>query len=177
MAIWAAAAFAALSAQAALAQDQQPTREEIIESLRAKQLTRCPRFDPKEGCGVAPVAGIDVEVQFDSGSATLGTAAKAWLVDLGTVLLKSEAKGVRLLVAGHADAQGGDDYNLRLSQRRADAVKRVLIARFKLPGEAVVAVGYGKTQPKNPADPFARENRRVEVSAAGDRPAAASGRP
>jgi outer membrane protein OmpA-like peptidoglycan-associated protein len=177
MAAGSAVALAALSAGAVLAQAQQPTREEIIESLRAKQLTRCPRFDPKQGCGVAPVAGIDVEIQFDSGSATLGTAATAWLTDLGAVLIKPETKSVKLLVAGHADAHGGDDYNLRLSQRRAEAVKRVLIARFKLPDTAVIAVGYGKTHPKNPADPFAGENRRVEISAAGDSPAAPPERP
>jgi outer membrane protein OmpA-like peptidoglycan-associated protein len=143
---------------------QQPTRDEIIESLRAKQLTRCPRLDATAGCGAVQPAAIDVEVQFGRGSAMLGAAAVSRLETLGADLAKPELKGATLLVAGHADASGGDAYNQRLSQRRAGAVKRFLVGRFKLPDETVIAVGQGRTQPKNPADPFAGENRRVRIA-------------
>jgi outer membrane protein OmpA-like peptidoglycan-associated protein len=143
---------------------QQPTRDEIIESLRAKQLTRCPRLDATAGCGAVQPAAIDVEVQFGRGSAMLGAAAVSRLETLGADLAKPELKGATLLVAGHADASGSDAYNQRLSQRRAGAVKRFLVGRFKLPDETVIAVGHGRTQPKNPADPFAGENRRVQIA-------------
>jgi outer membrane protein OmpA-like peptidoglycan-associated protein len=143
---------------------QQPTRDEIIESLRAKQLTRCPRLDATAGCGAVQPAAIDVEVQFGRGSAMLGAAAVSRLETLGADLAKAELKGATLLVAGHADASGSDAYNQRLSQRRAGAVKRFLVGRFKLPDETVIAVGHGRTQPKNPADPFAGENRRVQIA-------------
>jgi outer membrane protein OmpA-like peptidoglycan-associated protein len=150
----------------AQAQEQQPTREQVIESLRAKQLTRCPQFDPKYGCALAPAERIDVEVRFALGSAALGRAAAAQLTALGAELGKPERKGTRLVVAGHTDARGGDEFNQRLSERRAATVKHVLVARFGFPDETVVAVGHGKTEPKNSADPFAAENRRVEISAA-----------
>jgi outer membrane protein OmpA-like peptidoglycan-associated protein len=165
--LWRGIAFAAtavcviLVAGADLTRAQQPTREEIIESLRAKQLTRCPRFDPTAGCGVAPAESI-AEVRFGRGSAAMGAAALSQLKALGAKLPKQEAKGA-LLVVGHADASGGDDYNQRLSERRAEAVKRFLIARFKLAEDAVMASGRGKSQPKNAGDPFAGENRRVEI--------------
>ena len=58
--------------------------------------------------------------------------------------------GATFLVAGH----------------RANAVRRALIENFKLPAGAFVVVGYGKTRPKNIADPFAGENRRVRIVAA-----------
>jgi outer membrane protein OmpA-like peptidoglycan-associated protein len=145
-----------------IARAQQPTREEIIESLRAKTLTRCPRFDPSAGCGAAPAESID-EIRFGRGSAALGAAAISHLATLGPRLPKPDAKAAPLLVVGHADARGGDDYNQRLSERRAEAVKRFLVARFKLPGDAVMASGRGKMAPKNAADPFAGENRRVEI--------------
>jgi len=161
-ALAAALAIAALMAGAGLAHAQQPTREEIIESLRAKLLTRCPHFDPKAGCGVAPGEDIDVEIHFGLGSAGLGTAAASQLAALGAARAKPETSA--LLIAGYTDARGGDEYNQHLSERRADAVKRFLVARYKLPADAVVAVGHGKTQPKNAADPFAAENRRVEIT-------------
>jgi outer membrane protein OmpA-like peptidoglycan-associated protein len=166
---WRGAVFAAaiviLMAGAGFALAQQPTREEIIESMRAKQLTRCPRFDPKVGCGTALAAGgIDVEIHFGRGSAMLGAAAVSQLQALGADLAKPELQGAGLLVAGHADASGSDAYNQRLSERRADAVKRFLVTRFKVPDDTVIAVGHGRAQPKNTADPYAGENRRVQVA-------------
>jgi outer membrane protein OmpA-like peptidoglycan-associated protein len=167
---WRGAAFAVaiggviLTAGAGFALAQQPTREEIIESMRAKQLTRCPRFDPKTGCGTAqPAGGIDVEIHFGRGSAMLGAAAVSQLQALGADLGKPELQGAGLLVAGHADASGSDAYNQRLSERRADAVKRFLVTRFKVPDDTVIAVGHGKAQPKNTADPYAAENRRAVI--------------
>jgi outer membrane protein OmpA-like peptidoglycan-associated protein len=147
-------------------QEQQPTREQAIESLRAKQLTRCPQFDPKYGCALAPAERIDVEVNFAFGSAALGRAATAQLAALGAELAKPERKGTRLVVAGHTDARGGDEFNQRLSERRAAAVKHVLVGRFGMPDETVVTIGRGKTALKNTADPYAAENRRAAISPA-----------
>jgi outer membrane protein OmpA-like peptidoglycan-associated protein len=168
--LWRGAVFAAAiggvmlvaAADVAFAADE-PTREQIIESLRAKQLTRCPRFDPTAGCGPVQQSGIDVEIHFRPGSAGLGAAAVSQLESLGARLRKPEEKGAALVVIGHADANGGDAYNQRLSERRANAVKRFLVARFKLPEDTVMAVGRGKAQPKNAADLFAGENRRVQI--------------
>jgi outer membrane protein OmpA-like peptidoglycan-associated protein len=155
--------FAQAQAQS---QQQPPTREQVIESLKTKQLTRCPQFDPKYGCGIPPAERIDVEVRFAFGSAALDRAAAAKLTALGTELGKPERKGARLVVAGHTDARGGYEFNQRLSERRAAAVKHVLVERFGMPNETVVAVGHGKAELKNAADPFAAENRRVAISAA-----------
>jgi outer membrane protein OmpA-like peptidoglycan-associated protein len=150
-------------------QDQQPTREQVIESLRAKQLTRCPQFDPKYGCAPAPVERIDVEVRFAFGSAALGRTATAQLAALGAELAKPERKGTRLVVDGHTDARGGDAFNQRLSERRAAAVKHVLVGKYGLPDETVVTIGHGKGEPKNTADPYAAENRRAAISPAPSR--------
>jgi hypothetical protein len=96
---WRAAAFGlaicgvVLMAGTDFVRAQEPTREEIIESIRAKQLTRCPRFDAKAGCGVAQPAGnIDVEIHFGRGSAMLGAAAVSQLQALGADLGKPERR-------------------------------------------------------------------------------------
>ena len=78
-------------------------------------------------------------------------------------------KGDTLILAGHTDAKGSDIYNQGLSERRAEAVKRFLSKKYGIDASNLVTVGYGKTQLKNPAGPFANENRRLQVINASDK--------
>lgn len=70
----------------------------------------------------------------------------------------------RYLIAGHTDARGPDDYNVDLSYRRAWAVKRYLMRHHSIPSWRLEVVGWGERYPRNPADPYAAENRRVEIT-------------
>jgi outer membrane protein OmpA-like peptidoglycan-associated protein len=106
---------------------------------------------------------IDLEITFDYDSDMIGPKAVPTLVNLGTALRSGELKGTVFLLAGHTDAKGGDVFNQTLSERRADAVRRFLVEKFSLAPENLVPIGYGKTQLKNAADPFAAENRRVQI--------------
>lgn len=106
---------------------------------------------------------IDLTIYFDFNSAEIGPKAVPTLVELGRALTSDALKGTRFLLAGHTDAKGGDAYNLRLSQRRADAIKRYLVTQFKVDEQRLLAIGYGKEQPTNTANPLADENRRVQV--------------
>ncbi|MFN8357010.1 MAG: OmpA family protein [Spirosomataceae bacterium] len=76
----------------------------------------------------------------------------------------AEHKDKKLLLAGHADNVGPDDLNLRLSQKRADAVKAQL-TKAGIPSEQIVVEAKGETMPKASNDtPDGRKaNRRVEL--------------
>src|SRR5262249_38028978 len=106
---------------------------------------------------------IDLEINFDYNSARVGPAAVPVLLALGRALSQKDHKGAVFLPNGPTDAKGSGEYNQDVSERRAEAVKRLLIEQFGLPADTLVAVGYGKTQLKNTADPFAGDNRRVQV--------------
>ena len=67
------------------------------------------------------------------------------------------------MVAGHTDAAGGESYNQDLSERRADAIKRYLVDKYGIASSDLVTVGYGKSKLKDPANPMADANRRVQV--------------
>ena len=143
---------------------EKPEDRRLIDTLRNKP-TRSITIE--ERTKVAEIAkakpSIDLEITFDYDSADIGSKAMPTLVALGTALRNPELKDLAFLVGGHTDAKGGEAYNQGLSERRADAVKRLLVERFSLPPTNLIAVGYGKEQLKNKTDPFADENRRVQV--------------
>lgn len=72
------------------------------------------------------------------------------------------AAGGQVRIEAHTDASGSAEANRLLSQRRADAVKSYLVHRG-VEASMLQAVGMGSSTPKLAANPFAPENRRVEI--------------
>jgi outer membrane protein OmpA-like peptidoglycan-associated protein len=121
-----------------------------------------------EGARVERV-GEGIKITFDSGilfavdRAMLQDEAKANLEELAGILNKYE--DTVILIEGHTDATGSEEYNLDLSKKRAQAVANhlssngVLSTRFTL-------MGYGESQPiaSNETVNGRQENRRVEVA-------------
>jgi OOP family OmpA-OmpF porin len=70
---------------------------------------------------------------------------------------------IDLVLEGHSDSRGADQYNLSLSDRRAKAVKAKLVEDYGIPAARISAVGYGETQPiaTNATDEGRARNRRV----------------
>jgi len=143
---------------------QNVEQQRFIDSLRAvktRSLTTAER--EKVATIVKEKPSIDLEVYFDFDSAAITPRAVPDLDNLGRALSNPELRGGVFLVGGHADAKGTAEYNQGLSERRAQAVKRFLIQKFRLPDDSLVTAGYGKEQLKNRSDPFAAENRRVQI--------------
>ena len=136
----------------------------FIEALRgrsARSLTLGERETIAQIASDKP--SIDIEINFEYNSDVVGPKALKPLLALGRALSNDQLKGTVFFVSGHTDATGSAGYNQDLSARRAEVVKRLLIEEFKLPADTLIAVGYGKTQLKDKANPFAAENRRVQI--------------
>ena len=103
------------------------------------------------------------EIYFEYNSAAITAEAEPQLRALGVALSDSRLRGSNISIGGHTDAVGSDAFNQNLSERRAAAIKWYLADEFGLAPADLHAVGYGKRQPKNKADVFAPENRRVEI--------------
>jgi outer membrane protein OmpA-like peptidoglycan-associated protein len=106
---------------------------------------------------------IDLEINFDYNSADISSKSMPSVQALGKALTNPDLKGSTFVVAGYTDAAGGEGYNQDLSERRADAIKRYLTDKFGIAGSDLVTVGYGKTKLKDPGNPMAEANRRVQV--------------
>ncbi len=103
---------------------------------------------------------------FALGSAVLPELLKRQLDVFADVLRgKRNASGQKVRIVGHADASGSQAGNLSLSQRRAESVRAYLIQKGAN-SEMLEAVGLGSAEPKNKANPFSGENRRVEIGRA-----------
>lgn len=114
----------------------------------------------------APVKVILEDIHFDFNRATLTHAAQE-ILDKNIDMI-NENPGIEVQIEGHACAHGPDDYNLALSERRANAVKEYLI-KGGISADRLTTIAYGETRlampeiptPYNKESVEARTNRRV----------------
>lgn len=102
-------------------------------------------------------------IQFRTGRASIDPKTYPALDSLAEFLKNS---GAKIEVAGHTDNVGGTKANQRLSQQRAEAVRRYLISRQRIPASRLIAKGYGDLFPLVPnlTAEYRAKNRRVEIT-------------
>ena len=106
---------------------------------------------------------LPADVLFDFDQAVIRPDAATALAGLATVIRGYPAG--RAEIQGHTDAKGNAAYNQRLSERRAEAVKRWLVEREKIAAGQLATRGFGKNRPvaDNDTEAGRQKNRRVEV--------------
>lgn len=121
-----------------------------------------------EGANVERV-GEGIKITFDSGllfavdQSSLSSTAQANLNELAETLKKYEDTDI--LVEGHTDSSGPDEYNMTLSKKRAQSVADYLTGKG-VKGNRITTMGYGESQPiaDNSTPAGMAQNRRVEVA-------------
>jgi outer membrane protein OmpA-like peptidoglycan-associated protein len=151
-------AAAAKAARAAAEKDTLALRDRLREQLNTILQTR----DTARGLIVSLS-----DVLFDFNQASLKPGAREKLAKVSGILLAYPT--LHMNVEGHTDSVGSDDYNLKLSQRRADAVRDYLTSN-SINAANVQATGLGKDGPVASNDTAAgrQQNRRVEMVVSGD---------
>lgn len=174
------AAIVALAAAPALAQNAPSYTAGEIESFFAPALecaegeacmpkgkTRAVCIGTTSACASdAEVArdpgAFDMLITFDLGSDRLSEQAQQNLAEFAKALQSGKLAEAHFNIDGHTDARGSNDLNMRLSNRRAEAVVSYLES-LGVPRSRLVAKGHGESQPRVD-DPFAGINRRVEAT-------------
>jgi outer membrane protein OmpA-like peptidoglycan-associated protein len=87
---------------------------------------------------------------------------------LGAALKDTRLSGYRFRIAGHTDARGSQEYNQKLSERRAGAVRNYIVFQYDLEPDRIETVGFGKSQLLDSSKPEDGINRRVQVINLGD---------
>jgi outer membrane protein OmpA-like peptidoglycan-associated protein len=173
--------------------EEQPSTDQILKSLTPAPLTRSLSISQPEAAKIAEerrflngllnrttrslstgereqLATIadnkpkrDLEINFGFNTDRIAHSALPTVKALANALADPTIRGSTFLVAGHTDGKGSPEYNQILSERRADAVKRMLVNKYGIAADSLVTVGYGKTHLKNSSNPLAAENRRVAI--------------
>ena len=135
--------------------------EQIQKALQPHSTTRS--FTPRGLARADQVShSVSLNIQFERNSSVLRPQAAAQLHQLELALGSAALRGERFEVAGHTDAQGSAPYNKELSLRRAETVKRYLVAHGIDAGR-LETVGYGSERLLSPDQPYDARNRRVEI--------------
>jgi outer membrane protein OmpA-like peptidoglycan-associated protein len=115
------------------------------------------------------------DVLFDTASANLKPGAREKLARVAGILLAYP--GLEVAIEGHTDSVGSAEYNVALSERRAESVRRYLVSQG-VPQQTVDAAGFGESRPvvANTTAAGRQQNRRVELVISGDSIAAATER-
>jgi outer membrane protein OmpA-like peptidoglycan-associated protein len=140
---------AVAQSQTAAAQSDLARAKQELADLQAKQTDR----------GLVLTLG---DVLFDTGRATLKPGADRTIDRLAQAL--KDNPNTKVQIEGHTDSVGGDDYNMALSERRAEAVSDALRMRG-VPSDRYEAKGLGKDFPvaSNSTAEGRQQNRRVEI--------------
>jgi OOP family OmpA-OmpF porin len=141
-------------------------------------------FDSKDQCPDTPrqykvdavgcpmelteTVAVKLAVQFDTAKSIV---KDEYVDDIGKLAkFMDQYVNTVVTVEGHTDSQGSDEYNEKLSQSRAEAVKQILITKFGIAADRVTAKGFGEAQPigDNTTASGREENRRVVGSVSTD---------
>jgi outer membrane protein OmpA-like peptidoglycan-associated protein len=139
-------------------QDQAALRQQLLDQFNAILQTR----DTARGL----IVNMS-DVLFDTARYTLKPGAREKLAKVSGIILGHP--GLKIAVEGHTDSVGGDEYNMKLSENRAGAVRDFLVAQGVSPG-GITSQGFGKTMPvaDNSTAAGRQQNRRVELVVSGE---------
>jgi len=125
---------------------------------------KCPNTPPNtavdhNGCPIVTT----LRFNFDFNKAVVKKIYYPQIAKIARIL--KDNPQMKIEIAGHTDDIGSDEYNLKLSQKRAEAVKEILVKKYGIDPSRIIARGYGEKYPLVPNTSSTNRalNRRVEI--------------
>ena len=149
-----------------LAPAQKPERPLVSKDTFVKELSKDYEPPPEgaRGIDVTPPPSVAVTLFFKHDSTELADESSLkQLQEAAAAFKDAKLQPYAFQVEGHCDSDGEDDYNLKLSQRRADAIVKLLAERFGVATKMLAPLGKGEAEPiaDNATEEGKQRNRRV----------------
>lgn len=149
-----------------LAPAQKPERPLVTKDTFLKELSKDYEPPPEgaRGIDVTPPPSVAVTLFFKHDSTELADESSLkQLQEAAAAFKDAKLQPYAFQVEGHCDSDGEDDYNLKLSQRRAEAIVKLLAERFGVAAKMLHPAGKGETEPiaDNNTEEGKQQNRRV----------------
>jgi OOP family OmpA-OmpF porin len=144
-------------------------RQEALERPKSKA-TAQPLNRPPLVPELLKLPQVTFDVLFDPDSSIIRPGSYGTLGRIADTLTDPALLPYRFLIVGHTESGGRRDHNLIVSQRRADAIRDVLVTTFKISPKRLQTLGLGEEQLRDAARPPAATNRRIQVMSLGKMP-------
>jgi OmpA-OmpF porin, OOP family len=137
-------------------------RQQALDRVKSKADATALRRPPV-AAPLLKLPHFDVDVQFNPDSPIIRPESYRTLGRIADVLSDPALLRNGFLVVGHTGATGRRDFNLTLSQRRADAVRDVLVTTFRISPKRISAIGLGEEQLLDAVHPAAPVNQQIQI--------------
>jgi outer membrane protein OmpA-like peptidoglycan-associated protein len=139
-------------------------RQQVLERSKSRAKNEPP---PQKRPPIAPelakLPSFNVDIQFDTDTPIVRPDSYQKLGQVADTLVNSALLNYTFLIVGHIESTGRRENNVLLSQRRADAVRDILINTFKISSKRLQSVGLGEEQLLDPAHPNAPVNNQTQI--------------
>jgi OmpA-OmpF porin, OOP family len=106
---------------------------------------------------------VSFDVLFDPDSSIVRPQAYEMLGRIADALTRSSMLPYGFLIVAHTESNGKREYNLTLSQKRADSIRDVLVTTFKLSPKRIQAIGLGEEQMRDANQPASAVNQQAQI--------------
>jgi len=106
---------------------------------------------------------IGLPIKFERNSSSLSDNSIKYLKQLGLMLKLGKMSNKKIMLVGHTDAEGTEDYNQYLSEMRSSAVKKHLVSNYQVNTDVILTSGKGEAEILTGVPGNASMNRRVEI--------------
>jgi OmpA-OmpF porin, OOP family len=137
-------------------------RQRVLDRVKSK-VDAASLKRPPVAAELLKLPHFNVEVQFNPDSPIIRPESYRTLGRIADALYDPTLSPYGFLIVGHTESTGKREYNLTLSQRRADAIRDVLVTTFKISPKRIQAAGLGEEQLQDASHPTAVVNQQVQV--------------
>jgi OOP family OmpA-OmpF porin len=137
-------------------------RQQALDRVKSKA-DAVPLKRPPVAAQLRKLPHLNLDIQFNPDSPVIRPDSYRMLGRIADAFADPKMLPYGFLIVGHTESTGKREYNLTLSQRRADSIRDVLVTTFKISPKRIQAIGLGEEQLQDAEHPKAPVNQQIQI--------------